>query len=421
MFLRKRLGDKGLTLVASVLLGLVTGLAAGGLKWVIARVSEMLTGSMSAMGVNYRLLWIPVVGILATGVITRYLFRRNLAHGVEHLKAKLRRGDYMMRPQAMFSRFVASAVTLGFGGSAGSEGPIASTGAAIGSNLGRGMGLSGRGLMIMVGCGAGAGIAGIFKSPIGGALFTLEVLGMVLTTVSVLALLICCIVSALTAYVVSGCTLDVPFSPGVPFDNSLWGVVVLLGVATGLYSRFYRGVMRCNGAFLTGVRNVWVRNLVAGVMLGVGVFLFPSLYGEGYGVARGLLAGDAGSIVSCGLFAGEALDGWGVAVVAAGILAVKGFVTSATNSGGGVAGDFAPTLFAGAVVGWLFAHVYNLLFAGAAVPEGYFALFAMAGVMAGAIGAPLMAVFLVMEMTGSYYLLLPICITAAVSYGVSRV
>jgi len=273
--------------------------------------------------------------------------------------------------------------------------------------------------MMLVGCGAGAGIAAIFKAPVGGMLFTLEVLRMELTTMSILMLLSACIISALTAYVLSGCTIDLDYVNAVPFDTSTLPYVLLLGVFCGVYSLYYSGVMKRMDRFFAGLRNPWIKNILAGLSISILVFLFPAFYGEGYDIIGKVLNGAPQDIACYSLFYPAGADSLSLLVIVGCIVLFKSFITSATNSGGGVGGDFAPTLFAGSMAGLLFVMSLNMHF-GTQLDSGNFAYYAMAGVMAGAIHAPLMAIFLTVEMTGQYNLLLPLTITAALSYGIVK-
>lgn len=410
---------KSILLTVAFFTGLVTGAFAALLKGIIALLTKVLTSHVGEGGPEWLLLVIPLVGILLTGIYVRYILRNNVEHGVGQLVVDIKDNQPKMPSKLIYGPIIASSLTLGFGGSAGSEGPIAYTGAAIGSNMARWFGLSPQLVMIMVGCGAGAGIAGIFKAPVGGMLFTLEVLKMQMTTLSVMALIIAALTSAVTAYVLSGCTFDVSWTDHVQFSPSIIPWVVALGVFCGFYSYYYATVMKKMGKGYLRIRNPWIRNLASGAVLAVLVFLFPSLYGEGYGVVTQLINGDNGELLTHTFLFGD-IDSVTVLIfVAASILAVKCWAASAANSGGGVAGDFAPTLFAGAVAGVFFGTVAQK-YAGADISPAIFALLGMAAVMAGAIRAPLMSIFLVLEMADCYAYFLPVVVVATVSYGVVK-
>lgn len=228
--------DTPFMFITVTVVGLATGACAFVLKRMVAWISHGVMDYLTASGPDWQFIVAPVVGILLTSFVTAYIMRAKLSHGVRRLKKALKLGDYKVSPDGIIYPMIASSITLGFGGSSGSEGPIACTGAAIGGNAWRWTGMSPQLLTIMVGCGAGAGIAGIFKAPLGGALFTLEVMRIPMSTVPVLALVVCALVSAMTAYALGGFTLDVTVQ-SLPdaFDPSLIGAVILLGVVCGLY------------------------------------------------------------------------------------------------------------------------------------------------------------------------------------------
>lgn len=403
-----------------VIIGLLAGSGAFLLKTSVGFLSGLLTAGLNAFSDNVKLILLPLIGIVLTGIVTRYIMRQNLAHGTRQLRQRLGRGDYYLPPSLMINPIIASSITLGFGGSAGSEGPIATAGGAIGGNLGRWARLSPQTVLLLIGCGAGAGIAGIFKAPVGGALFTLELMNIPLTSVGVIALFVCTSVAAMTAYALSGFTLDLTtVQTTAHFDGSLIPFIIAFGVICGLYSLYYNFFMKRVALWLGHLRNPWIKNIIAGSALGLLIYVFPALYGEGYGVVGQLLNGHSGALLADGPFAVASGGVILLMLVSVGILLVKSIATSDTNSGGGVAGDFAPTLFAGGVLGFLFAVSLNH-FCGFDLPVGLFTLYGMAGVMAGAIRAPLMAWMLVVEMVGDYYSFMPVFIISVLSFGVVR-
>lgn len=403
--------------VSISILAFITGVLAGTgaflLKKMIAFVSTGLTSVLHSGGYNLLLLVIPLVGIVLTGIFTRYVLRRNIEHGVNQMMQGIASRHYNLSPSLTYSPLLASTLTLGFGGSAGSEGPIAYAGAAIGSNIARACRLSPKHTMILLGCGAAAGIAGIFKAPVGGAMFTLEVLAMEFTTASVLALMVAVIAAGLTTFALTGYTLDLAFPSMEIFHPNLLITVMILGVVCGLYSIWYNFIMDRMGRFFNRLSNPWVKNIISGAILSVLVFLFPALYGEGYPLMGKVLEGHFESLTAFGPFAGCGAE-W-LPLVLLGIVAVKALACVSSNSGGGVAGDFAPTLMAGCMLGLLYALLAKA-WLGADIDSGNLAYYAMAGTMAGIIQAPTMAIFIVAEMSGGYTLLLPISIVAAISF-----
>lgn len=410
---------QGALYFSAFIIGLIAGGAAFVLKRMIAFTSKLLTQHTDVTTGNLIFILLPVIGIILAAVFQRYILHVTLSHGVERLQTSITHRKYRISPKILFGPMIANTFTLGFGGSAGAEGPIAYTGAAVGSNMGRLFGFSGNKLMLLVGCGAGAGIAGIFTAPIGGVLFTLEVMGIAMTTTSVLALIVACVTAGLTAFACSGFSFNVDFTNHISFEPIMLLWVLILGVVCGLFSVYYVFIMNSVRKLLSSMRNHWIKNIVAGLTIGILVYLFPPLYGEGYDIVSDIINNHYDAVVDNSPFYSATEFPWHLLLYAFGMVMCKAFATSSTNSGGGVAGDFAPTLFAGSVVGLVFALLLNSLLP-IQVPVGMMAFIAMAGVMAGAVKAPLMAMFLVAEMTGAIDLLLPLAMVSAISYGTTR-
>lgn len=418
---RKHVSDSLTLIVVAAITGICAGFGAFLLKFFIGHLADFFVTRVNPYGVNYLLLAVPVAGILLTACYQLYWIRTNLMHGASRLVDDLAHRRYYLPAHLTYAPIVASTITLGFGGSAGGEGPIACSGAAIGSNLGRILGLRPDVVRILIGCGAGAGIAGIFKSPVGGVLFTLEVLKMRMTTLSVLALVVAGICGFLTCYMCTGFTPDINFINTTPFDPSLLGWMAGLGVLCGLYSIYYSKVMHHMQAFFTSIRNHWVMNITGGAILGACVFTFPILFGEGYDVLTRVCNGDFGGLLKGSPFEQYAsgAGGWVLVLLMAVVLLLKCWACVASNSAGGVAGDFAPTIFAGAMVGFVYASAVNMIF-GTSLPVGIFALLGTAGAFSGIIHAPLMAIFLTAEMSDGYGFFLGLAVTATVSYTVVK-
>ncbi len=413
---RKRHVSDSVTLViVAAFIGTLAGFGAFLLKFFIGHITGFITSIIQETGHKYLLLIIPVVGIIAVSCYQRYILRQNLMHGTDRLNKDLKARRYRLPGDLTYAPMLASTVTLGLGGSAGAEGPIATTGAAIGSNLGRILGLSPSMIRILIGCGAGAGIAGIFKAPIGGALFTLEVLKMPMTTLSVLALIIASVCGSLMCYICTGFTPDVNFISVTPFAPSWVGWIVGLGLFCGIYSVYYSTVITRMGHFFSHLRNPWVMNIIGGGILAVSLFIFPILYGEGYSVVTDVVNGNFSGLTRGSVFEGLVTDNTALILMVGGVLLCKCWATVSSNSAGGVAGDFAPTIFAGAMAGFVYASAVNAIF-DANLPVGIFALLGTAGVFSGAIHAPLMAMFLTAEMANGYGYFLGLVICAVLSY-----
>lgn len=417
----RHIKERNFVLVLAFFVGIFSGLAAIVLKFLIHFISTVLTSRINLESGNYLYILLPAVGVVLTALFVRYIVRDNISHGVTRVLYAISQNKSRLKRHNIYTSVLASSVTIGFGGSVGAEGPIVYTGAAIGSNLGRAFRMSPRILMILVGCGAAAGIAGIFKAPIAGMLFTLEVLMLDLTTVSVMPLLIASITSTTLAYVYTGYEFEFFFAQTENFYTSRIPFVILLGLVCGFASLYFTRVMNMMENFFGRFKNPWVKTLIGCTILSGLVFLFPPLYGEGYGSIVGLLAGDTSSIVNGSLFYGDRNQVWFLALFIGLVVATKAFATSATNGAGGVGGTFAPSLYVGCLTGFLFAYVLNIFDFGVELSTKNFALIGMAGVMSGVMHAPLMAIFLTAELTGGYELFLPLLIVSTISYGTIKV
>lgn len=400
----------------ALVVGVVCGFAAQLLKFLIHAISGFLKAHISDTSANFTYLIYPVVGILVVTLFVRYVVKDNISHGVTRVLYAISQRKSRLKKKNCYASLVASSITIGFGGSVGAEGPIVFTGAAIGSNIGQAFRLSPKILMILVGCGAAAGIAGIFRAPIAGMLFTLEVLMIDFTGATVMPLLIASISGATVAYVLEGYSAEFFFSQSEPFYTRKIPYVILLGIATGFLSLYFTRIMMMMEGFFRKIRHSLLKIITGGVILAGLIFLFPPLYGEGYGAINQLLDGNVGSIVNGSFFYVDRDSIWFIALYIGLIVLTKVFATSATNGAGGVGGTFAPSLFVGAMAGFLFAYCLNNLDLGIDISNKNFALMGMAGVMSGVMHAPLMAIFLTAEMTGGYELFLPLLIVSTLSY-----
>lgn len=414
----KNVKEKSFVIFLAFLTGLFGGVAALFLKFLIHLISSNLTSHIEITGANYMYLIYPFIGIILATAYVRFFVKDNISHGVTRVLYAISQNKSRLKPHNMYSSVIASAMTIGFGGSVGAEGPIVATGASIGSNLGQLFKMSPRILMILVGCGAAAGIAGIFKAPIAGVLFTIEVLMLDLTTVSVMPLLISSVTAATLAYIFTGYDLEFFFVQSEKFVMQRIPFVILLGVLCGLVSLYFTRVMNMmENFFKKKLTSQWKRGLIGGIILAGLIFLFPPLYGEGYSSINGLLGGEPSSIVDSSIFYSDAGNNWFILFFVGCIVLFKAFATSATNGGGGVGGTFAPSLYVGCMTGFFFAFLLNNFVPGLDLSIKNFALIGMAGVMSGVMHAPLMAIFLTAEMTGGYDLFLPLLIVSAISYG----
>lgn len=412
----RHIKEKSFVMVLALMVGIFSGVAAIVLKYLIHLISSSLTSGLNVTAGNYLYILYPAMGVIIAALYVRYVVRDNISHGVTRVLYSISQNKSRLKRHNMYTSIMASSITIGFGGSVGAEGPIVYTGAAIGSNLGQMFRMSPRILMILVGCGAAAGIAGIFKAPIAGMLFTLEVLMLDLTTVSVMPLLIASITSTTIAYVYTGYDFEFFFAQSEDFVTGRIPYVILLGLFCGFMSLYFTRVMNMMENIFKKVHNPWHKTFMGCIILSALVFLFPPLYGEGYESIEGLLSGDPSSIVNGSIFYHEGTMVWFIILFIALIVLTKAFATSATNGGGGVGGTFAPSLYVGCMAGFFFAYLLNELF-GLDLSVKNFALMGMAGVMSAVMHAPLMGIFLTAELTGGYELFLPLLIVSTLSYG----
>ncbi|MDO4334777.1 MAG: chloride channel protein [Bacteroidales bacterium] len=412
----RHIKERNFVIFLALVVGVVCGFAAQLLKYLIHTIAHLLTSHFSATTGNWLNLVYPVVGIIIVTIFIKYVVKDNVSHGVTKVLYAISRRKSRLKKKHMYASLVGSAVTIGFGGSVGAEGPIVYTGAAIGSNVGQAFRLSPRILMLLVGCGAAAGIAGIFRAPIAGMLFTLEVLMIDLTGATVMPLLISSISGATVAYVLEGYGAEFFFSQSEPFMTTRIPWTILLGVLCGFVSLYFTKMMFMLESWFGSFKSRWIKITIGGVILAGLIYVFPPLYGEGYDAINVLLDGDVRGILDGSIFYGDRINPWSITLFVTCLVLTKVLATTSTNAAGGVGGTFAPSLFVGAMTGFLFAYVFNLMDFGIELSQKNFSLMGMAGVMSGVMHAPLMAIFLTAEMTGGYNLFLPLLIVSCLSY-----
>ena len=406
--------EKHFVLLLSLMVGVMSALAAVILKGAIHLIQHWLeTAFMSE--INYWYLISPAIGIALASVFVRKIVKDDISHGITRILFAISQRKSILKLHNTWSSLVGSSITIGFGGSVGAEAPIVLTGAAIGSNLAKFFKMNQKTMMLMIGCGAAGAIGGIFKAPIAGLVFTLEVLMLDLTMTSVAPLLISSVTATSIAYVFTGSESLFLFTQHEPFAVERIPYLVLLGIVCGLVSLYFtRGMNYLEGIFKRLKKPVH-KLLLGGSMLSVLVFLFPPLYGEGYDSIDNILNGNATATLDGSLFALLGIDKtWVLLIYLLLIIFFKIFASAATNGGGGVGGIFAPSLFVGCVTGFVVARLFNL--AGIVVPEANFALAGMSGLMSGVMHAPLTGIFLIAELTGGYNLFMTLMIVSVVSY-----
>ena len=410
--------DKMFLLILAFMVGVLSAVAAFVLHGLINTIVALLTGRFHADTYNWLYLVYPVVGIWLTSLFVRYVVRDNISHGITRILYAISSNRSRLKGHNTWSSVIASAITIGFGGSVGAEAPIVLTGSAIGSNLGQLFRLDNKTLMTLVGCGAAGAIAGIFKAPIAGLVFTLEVLMIDMTMSALLPILVSCVTATCFTYLFSGNAVLFSFHLDSDWTVDRVPACILLGITCGLVSLYFiRTMNACEDVFARFKDKPLVKLLIGGAILSTLIFLFPSLYGEGYHSINLLLNGkteaDWNQILDGSLFYGHSEY---IILYLALVLFTKVFATSATNGGGGCGGTFAPSLFIGCFTGFLFSRLWNMHQIGVYVPEKNFALLGMAGVMSGVMHAPLTGIFLIAEITSGYNLFMPLMIVSVSAY-----
>lgn len=414
------ISERIFVLILSFIIGILTALAAFALKQLIGTIQHLLMPAIRQANVWYLIL--PPIGVLLTAGVVKLFIRDDISHGVTKVLGAMSQRKSRIKPHNTWSSLLASSITIGFGGSVGAESPIVMTGAAIGSNTGRLFKLEQRQLMLLVGCGAAGAIAGIFKAPIAGLVFVVEVLLLDLTLSSVLPLLISSVTSATMAYLLTGQQAMFSFYQSDPFTAERIPYVILLGIACGFTSLYFSKVMFALESWLKRRTNFFKRYGISMLILSVAIFLFPPLFGEGYSTLSDLMAGQYSSVTDNSIFDSFGSNYWVIFAFLLCTMLVKVFASVATNSGGGCGGLFAPSLFVGGLCGFVFAYALNFFpFIEVYLPQKNFVLMGMAGVMAGVMHAPLTGSFLIAELTGGYNLLLPLMLVAICSYGTIRI
>ena len=406
----------------SFVVGVLSGLAAVILKKLVEWIQEGLSDSFAdSLGAAFYIV-IPGIGMLLAMLFCRFVIKDGIGHGVTKVLQAVSKNESRIRPHNMWSSVAASSVTIGFGGSVGAEAPIVYTGAAIGSNFARYMGMSYRNMTILLGCGAAAAVAGIFKAPLAGVLFVLEILLFNISMTSMMPLLISTVSATVISYIFLG--QDTPFQCTLtPFDLRNIPFYIILGLFCGGCSIYFIRTTLWLEDKIGRMKNPYLKWVLCAMGLGILIFLFPPLYGEGYGSLGALLNGTELSLDGQTPLAFMTDSVWAVPVFFLLILILKVFSMTLTNAGGGVGGTFGPTLFIGAIAGFVVARSFNLALSGTSltVPEQNFVLVGMAGLMAGVMQAPMTAIFLIAEISGGYDLFLPLILTATIAFGTTRV
>lgn len=409
------INDKNKIYILSLLVGLLSGTAAFMLKNFVHYVGHFLTSNFKASSESYFYLAYPMIGILISVLIVKFLIKDDISHGVSKILSVIGKKGSFIKAHNMFSSMITSGFTIGFGGSVGAESPIVYTGAAIGSNVSSLFNLNQGQLRLLIGCGATGAIAGIFKAPIAGIMFTLEVLMLDLTMASLIPLLISGITAATLAYFFMGDTVLFHFAISNQFNSDNLPYYILLGVFSGFISFYFTRMGMLVESRVKRIKNSYSRLLFGGIFLGLMIFIFPSLWGEGYDSINKIFIGEGADLLNNSIFFDFKSDPYILLLILILILVFKVVAMAVTTSSGGVGGIFAPTLFMGAVGGYILSLALNTFF-GLNLPYANFALAGMGALMTGVMHAPLLGIFLIAEITGGYQLLIPLILSATVAY-----
>lgn len=412
---KDNVSEKHFVMFLSFLVGVFCAVAAHVLKTLIEYLHELVNSHFVAGNLNYLYLATPIMGVCLASLFVRYIVKDDISHGVTKIMFAISQRKARIKSHNIYSSIVASSLTIGFGGSVGAEAPIVLTGSAIGSNLGQTFRLEQKNLMLLVGCGAAGAVAGIFKAPIAGVVFTLEVLMLDLTMASIVPLLISATTASVFTNFLSGTNYLFDFTQNTPMKMENIPFYVLLGILCGLISLYFTRGMTKLEQFFGSVKNPTIKLFIGGIMLSMLIFFIPPLYGEGYDTITNLLNGDAQAITENSVFYNFRSNFYMISLFMVLILFFKIFASAATNGSGGTGGIFAPSLYMGCITGFFMAMIINHFNDGLLI-EKHFALAGMAGVMAGVMHAPLTGTFLIAELTGGYGMFLGLMITSTFAY-----
>lgn len=418
--LTRRLSTRQMLMVLAVIVGVLAGLGTFLFEVLLHGIGQGLTRWFSVDRAQFLYLIYPAIGIILATLFVRHIVRDNISEGVTRVLYAMSRRDSRIARHNCWTSIVGGATTIGFGGSVGPEAPIVLTGAAIGSNVAQLARLNYRHTTLLLCCGAGAALAAIFKAPITGVIFVLEILMLDITATSIIPLLIATVTATTIAFILRGFDpiIAVTLRPEDAFE--LWQIplFILLGVACGLMAWYFTSMNSRVGAFFKQQPTQYRKWLIGGVIIGLLIFIFPPLYGEGYDAFVGLMHGQTDQLFNNSLFYRFSHIEWVIILFVVATMFFKVIAMATTNAAGGIGGTFAPSLFVGAFTGAALALICNALFSWN-VPIASFTLVGMAGVMAGVMNAPLTSIFLIAELSNGYGLFIPLMITACISFAVN--
>lgn len=404
-------------MLISAVIGFTSGLVAVIIKNLTHFIQDLLVGEFI---INYHLAFyflFPIIGLSITLLIIRYIFKRDIGHGIPTTLYAISKKKGIMSKFQMYASLITAPITVGFGGSVGLEGPTVATGSSLGSNISRVFKMNQASRTLLIGCAAAGAMSSIFKAPIAAIVFAIEVFSLDLTLVSLLPLLLASVSAVLTSYFFFGSSTILPYTLQDAFTISDVPFFIILGVIASICSIYFTKVYFKINSLFKKIHSPFSRLLIGGGILGLLIYLIPPLYGEGYEVINHLLQGNYLEALGKNLFEDYLGNFWVVFLLLAGLVLFKIVATSVTFNAGGIGGIFAPVLFMGSTMGHCFALLVNHLGLGKTpISVSNFTLVGMAGLMAGVLHAPLTAIFLIAELTHGYGLFIPLMITAAISY-----
>ncbi|MEO9968119.1 MAG: chloride channel protein [Reichenbachiella sp.] len=411
----KHISNNNFTLILSGIVGLVAGIAAVTLKESVHFIQAILNEYIYTSGFDFLYLFYPLVGIVLTMVVARYILKEKLGHGITQILLVISKRSSIVKRSMMYSRMITSAITVGFGGSVGLEAPIVVTGSAIGSNLAQLTHLNYKKRTLLIACGASGAISAIFNSPIAGVIFAIEVILTDVTINKFIPILLSSVTGSLISLSLLGDDLLFSFKLKDPFLAEHVHYFIFLGIACGIVSVHFTRLTYLIERLIKKVTNDWSRAVVGGIGVALIVLTFPPIYGEGYDTIKQLLDGKDDILFNNSLIY-EGTDKTLVIIfLLFAILVIKPVASALTIGSGGSGGIFAPSLFMGGIAGYLFAKTVNFALP-VTISTSNFTLVAMCGVMSGVLHAPLTAIFLIAEITGGYELFVPLMLVSAISF-----
>ncbi len=412
----KHLSDRNFLLILGGVIGVLSGFSAVLLKESVHFIQGILVAGLEFTYGHLLYFTYPLAGILITVLISHFFFKEQMGHGITSILYSISKNSSILAPVKIYSRMITSAITVGFGGSVGLEAPIVVTGSAIGSNIGQGMHLDFKKRSLLIGCGAAGAISAIFNSPIAGVIFSIEVILVEVTTAALTPILIASVAGALISFILLGEDVLFSFRLQDPFTAGDVPYYILLGIACGIVSLYFTKVVYKVERQIGKVQKFLPKALLGGLLLGIVIFVFPPIYGEGYNTIKIFLAGGEAEVVQDSLIFSQIENKFLLLIFLGGLVLIKPVATALTIGSGGSGGVFAPSLFMGGIVGFLFAKIINLMPYTKLLSISNFTLVGMCGVMSGVLHAPLTAIFLIAEITSGYTLFVPLMLVSAISY-----